>query len=321
MTLGLVFAAVGLCVLSIAADQFVKGAARMAVVLKVAPVVVGAVVVGFGTSAPEMVVSGLAAADGQLDIGVGNIVGSNVANMSLVLGAAALFGTVFVAPNIIRRDGISSVAAVIVFATLLQTGLNRWAGGLLVVVLLIWLWLVLRSARVDTVPVSDASVTELVGDKQPSLWIEATRTLLGLAFVVVSAYLLVDGAERVADALGLSGGLVGYTLVAVGTSAPELVTAIVAVRQRETELLVGNLLGSNVFNSLAVGGVIGLVGTGASLDVNLQVLGALLMVLICVVSWCVMAIGQQVNRVKGVSLLVLWAISIVLLAGVGGING
>ena len=118
-----------------------------------------------------------------------------------------------------------------------------------------------------------------------------------------------------AEALNLSGGFVGYTMVAVGTSAPELVTAVAAARQRETELLVGNLLGSNVFNSLAVGGAIGLVGPGPVGDVTVQTLGSLMMVVICVVSWVAMAIGHKVSRIDGVVLLGLWVVSIALLAG------
>ena len=335
MFLGLVFALSGLLVLSVAADQFVKGAARLAVGLKVAPVVVGAVVVGFGTSAPEMVVSGLAALEGQLEIGVGNIVGSNVANVSLVLGVSALFGTLVVGSDIIRKDALSSVAAVTAFAIVLQNGLEIWEGVLLILVLLIWLWVVVRGARTGGVVVADGNVSDIIGndDDSFSVWLESLRIAVGLAFVIGAAYVLVDGAERIAEALNLSGGLVGYTLIAVGTSAPELVTAIMAVRRGETELLVGNLLGSNVFNSLAVGGIISLLGagaagsatmidTGAMIDANVQAadatnletLGAGLMVFICFASWAAMAIGQQMTRVKGALLVVMWLTSVLLLA-------
>jgi len=158
-------------------------------------------------------------------------------------------------------------------------------------------------------------LAELVGEHPPALGVEAVRTVVSLALVAGSAYVLVEGAERVAEALNLSGGFVGYTLVAVGTSAPELVTAAAAARQRETELLVGNLLGSNVFNSLAVGGAIGLVGPGPVGDATLQTLGSLMMVVICVVSWIAMAVGLKVSRIDGVVLLGLWVASIALLAG------
>ena len=126
MLLGLVFALGGLSVLTVAADQFVKGAARLAVIFRVAPVIVGAVVIGFGTSLPEMVVSGLAAVNDDLDIGVGNVIGSNVANISLVLAAASFVTVIPVRSSTLRREAPVSVAAVLVFAGLIQGELSRW---------------------------------------------------------------------------------------------------------------------------------------------------------------------------------------------------
>ena len=315
MLLGLVLSVVGLAVLSVAAGQFVKGAARLAVVLRLTPVVVGAVVVGFGTSAPEMLVSGLAAVNGRLDIGVGNIVGSNVANISLVLGAASFVCVVPVAADIIRKDAAVSVAAVAAFALLVQGEMQRWEGGLLLAALGAWFVVVLRGAHTDDDAADLEDLSEVVGEHPLSAGRESVRTFVSLALVAASAYVLVEGAERVAEALDLSGGFVGYTLVAVGTSAPELVTAVAAARQRETELLVGNLLGSNVFNSLAVGGVIGLVGPGPVGDHAVQTLGSAMMVVICLVSWAAMAKGHRVSRIDGVVLLGLWIASIFLLAG------
>lgn len=315
MLLGLVLSVLGLAVLSVAADQFVKGAARIAVAMRLAPVVVGAVVVGFGTSAPEMLVSALAAAQGRLDIGVGNIVGSNVANVSLVLGAASFVAVVPVAADIIRKDAAVSVAAVAAFALLVQGEMRRWEGVLLLAALAAWFVVVLRGAKTSE-PDSDLDeLSEIVGDDPPSAGIESARTVVSLASVAASAWVLVQGAERVAEALDLSGGFVGYTLVAVGTSAPELVTAVAAARQRETELLVGNLLGSNVFNSLAVGGLIALVGPGPVGDHTVQTLGSSMMAMICLASWAAMAMGRRVGRVDGVILLALWLVSVVLLAG------
>ena len=315
MLVGLVLSVVGLVVLSLAADQFVRGAARLAVVLRMAPIVVGAVVVGFGTSAPEMLVSALAAANGRLDIGVGNIVGSNVANISLVLGAASFVAAVPVGSSVVRRDAAVSVAAVGLFALAVQGELGRLEGLLLLLGLLAWFGLILRGARTGGGEPDMEDLSEIVGDDPPGLGVEAVRTVVSLALVAASAYVLVEGAERVAEALDLSGGFVGYTMVAVGTSAPELVTAVAAARQRETELLVGNLLGSNVFNSLAVGGVIGLVGPGPVGDATMQTLGSLMMVVICVVSWAAMAIGVRVSRIEGLVLLGLWVASIAVLAG------
>ncbi len=313
MLLGLAFALGGLVVLTFASDQFVKGAARLAVVFRVAPVIVGAVVIGFGTSAPEMVVSGLAAADNNLDIGVGNVIGSNVANISLVLAAAAFVTVIPVRSDTVRREAPLSVAAVLVFAGLVQGDLSRWEGALLAGLLVVVLTWILRTARSDD-PLGD-DVEELVGDEDHSVKLESFRTLLGLVVVATSAWFIVEGATRIATELELSGGFVGFTLVAVGTSAPELVTALAAARQGETDLLIGNLLGSNVFNSLAVGGVIGLVGPGPVLDTRLAEWGSLLMIAIVVISWVMMMTGSRVTRREGVVLLLLWIASVIILSG------
>ena len=313
MILGLIFAVAGLIVLAFAADHFVAGAARLAVFYDVSPVVIGAVLIGFGTSAPEMVVSGIAAGQGDLDIGVGNIIGSNVANISLVLAAAAVVRTIPVDSATLRREVPISVA---LGDRVRPAGTGRDHP--------------LRGAfcrpdpgvprlRAPQFVIEDASfdddVVGIVGDKPVEVGREAARALIGLALVVVSSYFIVDGAERVANALELSGGFVGFTLVALGTSAPELVTSVQAARQGETELLVGNLLGSNVFNSLAVGGIIGLVGPGPVLDTTLAETGSVLMVVIVITSAVFMLIGGSVGRNKAFVLFFLWAVSVVVLSG------
>ncbi len=313
MILGLVFSLGGLAVLTLASDQFVKGASRLAVIFRVAPVIVGAVVIGFGTSAPEMIVSGLAAANDDLDIGVGNVIGSNVANISLVLAAASFVAVLPVRSATIRREAPLSIAAVVVFAVLIQGGLQRWEGVVLAVLLVIVLSMVLRLARRDD-PLTE-EVEEMLGHEVHSTLVEATRTLLGLVIVAVSAWFIVDGASRIAEELDLSGGFVGFTLIAVGTSAPELVTALAAARQRETDLLIGNLLGSNVFNSLAVGAVMGLVGPGPVFDTRLAQWGSVMMIVIVVISWLMMMSGKGVTRREGAVLLTLWIVSVVILSG------
>ena len=146
MTLGLLYAIGGLVVLAAASDQFVKGAVRLAAVMRIAPVIVGSVIVGFGTSAPEMVVSGIAAAEGNLDIGVGNVIGSNVANISLVLGCATLIAAVPVKPAILRREVPISVASVVVFAVLVQGEITRFEGAILLLLLVLALGFILRTS-------------------------------------------------------------------------------------------------------------------------------------------------------------------------------
>lgn len=313
MALGLLLSIAGLIALGFGADQFVTGAARVATIFRVAPIVVGVIIVGFGTSAPEMVVSGLAASQGDLGIGVGNVVGSNVANVSLVLAAATLITRVPVDSKVLRREAPLSVASCLVFAVLIQGELFRWEGLLFAALLFGALWWILRSARADDALVGD--VEEFVGgDVELDQRREVARTVIGLVVVVLASWVLVEGATRVADSLDLTGGFVGFTLVALGTSAPELVTAVVAARQGETDLLVGNLLGSNMFNSLAVGGVIAVVGPGPIPDATLTEVGSILMMTIVVVSWLMMITKRGVERWEGIVLIAMWIVAVVILS-------
>ena len=356
---GLIYAVGGLLVLAVASDQFVKGAVRLAVVMRIAPVIVGTVIVGFGTSAPEMVVSGIAAVEGNLDIGVGNVIGSNVANISLVLGFATLVSAVPVKPSILRREVPISVASVVVFAVLLQGEITRLEGAILVLLLAGALGFILRTssrhqAEPDALSASDRSaadrtepdttapdrtepdttapdttapdiaelgvlhqeIVEFVGEAVPSAITESIRTVIGLVLVAGSAWFVVTGAERIAEELDLTGGFIGFTLVAIGTSAPELFTAIAASRRGEIELLIGNLLGSNMFNSFAVGGVIALAGPGRVLDASLSVWGSTMMVAVVVVSAVMMITKKSVSRVEGLVLLAMWVVCVVVLATV-----
>ena len=255
----------------------------------------------------------MAAGRGDLDIGVGNIIGSNVANISLVLAAAALVAVIPVDSSTIRREIPVSVASVFVFALLVQGEVTRVEGALLAGLIAAFLALVLRSGAAGDATFDD-DVSDLVGDAHFQVGVEIGRTVIGLALVVVASWFIVDGAERIADVFELSGGFVGFTLVALGTSAPELATSVQAARQGETELLVGNLLGSNVFNSLAVGGIIGLVGPGPVLDSRMAETGSLLMVGIVTLAAAFMVFGRSVGRVKAVVLFALWVSSVVVLS-------
>ncbi len=315
MLLGLVLTIGSLVVLSLAADEFVKGAGRLAAGLGISPVLIGAVVIGFGTSAPEFVVSTVAAARDNLDIGVGNVIGSNIANISVVLGVTTWVCVIPVSSRTVRREAVVSVAAVVAFALTVQNGFTRLEGLGLVAFFVVVSIAVLRSAGTDD-PLAE-EVREMVGDREVRLSREAVRTVVGLAAVVASAQVLVHGAERLADTLGLSGGFIGFTLIALGTSAPELLTALAAARRDEIDLLVGNLLGSNVFNSLAVGASIALVGAGPVADATLVSLGSIMMVIIAVVSWIAMGTRGPVNRAEGSLLISLWVLSILLLGSSG----
>ena len=301
----------GLVLLVVAGDHFVAGASRLATALRMRPAVIGAVVLGFGTSAPEMVVSSLAAIDGNPDIGVGNIVGSNVANLSLGLGVAALLMPIPFSRTALRRDVPWSVATAAIFALLVVDGdLTRLEGGLLAVLMALTLVWLIRSSHDD--PVADAGSAGLAQDAGRPLG-SLVRAVVGLLGVLVGAQLAVEGATNLAEAWGLSGGFIGFSVVALGTSLPELATVVAAARKGHTELIVGNLFGSNVFNSLAVGGAMGLVGAGAIDSPSLTGLGIGAMMAVVLLAYLGALVGKRAGRIDGIALLAIYAASMILL--------
>lgn len=314
MLLASVGAVAGLVLLSYAADQFVTGAARLATVLRISGVVVGAVVIGFGTSAPELLVSGLAAHRGALDLAVGNIIGSNVANLTLVLGVAAIVTPIVARAGVLRREAPLSFVAVLVFALLVQGGLAWWQGLVLATIMAGSLGVIIWTARSNSVDL-DAQVEEFVATRYPSTRRETMRTIIGLVGTIAGAKLLVDSAQVIAAGLGVGEGFIGLTVVAVGTSLPELATAIHAARHNETDLVIGNLLGSNLFNVGAVGATVAFVGPGRVDDPVVIGLATVLMCVVTLVAWVFIATGSRVVRWEGVVLLVAYLAALPFLAG------
>ena len=306
--------AAGLVLLTFSSDQFVLGAARIAAAMRLSAVVIGAVVIGFGTSAPELLVSGLAAGSGSLDIAVGNIIGSNVANLSLVLGAASMVAPIVVGSSTVRREAPLSLGAVLVFAALVQGGLTRIEGGVLGLLLVGSLAYIINAARDEPDDELTSEVEEYVSDDALHPGREWTRTLLGLVGTLAAAQLLVYCATELATEAGLKEGFIGVTLVAIGTSLPELATSLQAVRKDETDLIIGNLLGSNLFNSLAVGAAAGLVGPGPVTDPSLTGVGVLLMVGVALGTTIAMATARRIVRWEGVTLLIVYVTVLPLLA-------
>lgn len=309
MTTNLLLLIGGLVLLIVSADQFVLGASRIAGLFSIPPVIVGAIIIGFGTSAPELVVSVTAASGGDLALGVGNVVGSNVANLSLVLAAAAVTTRLAIEPGIIRREAPLSVLATCAFAVVVIDGrITRPEAIGLSIGMVVALGVLGASGRRR----EDSPAAETADHRRSH---EAVRLAAGFTGVVIAARLVVDGATGLAAAWGLTGGFVGFSLVAVGTSLPELVTTLAAARRRETGLIVGNLLGSNVFNSLAVVSGMGLIGPGVIDDDALVGTGITVMVVVAVSAYAMAARGLFLGRMDGLVLLAIYAIAMVLLIG------
>lgn len=305
---------VGLAVLTVAADHFVVGAARLAIRLRISTVVVGAVVIGFGTSAPEFLVSGLAGAQGALDLAVGNIVGSNVANLTLVLGVATLVSPILVQSTALKREAPLSLLAVVAFALAVQGGVGVVEGAVLAAILVGSLTTIIVSSRgrPDTI---SAEVSEFYPETSTSTRRETLRTLLGLLGTLGAAQILVVAATSIADELGLSQGFIGLTVVAIGTSLPELATAVQAARKNETGLVVGNLLGSNLFNAAGVGATAALAGAGQVASATITGPGVGVMVVVAVLATMFMITGMRVVRWEGFALVAAYLAVMPLLYG------
>lgn len=303
---------VGAALLAYAADQFVLGAARVALVARISPLVVGVVIIGFGTSSPELLVSSIAAAGGDADVAIGNIVGSNIANLSLLLGVGAVIVPIAVASSTVRREAPITVGAMLLFLVLVQGGISPIEGVVLLVAMAAALWRV-TTASSGTDPLGPEA-EELADAEHHSLRSEIVRTVLGLLGTVAGAQLLLWGALDLADRAGLGQGFVGATLVAIGTSLPELVTVVQSARRRETDLIVGNLLGSNLFNALGVGGVIGLIGARGIDDARLTWVAAGAALAVSLAAWLAMRTRRAVDRWEGIALVVAYAVIVPFLA-------
>lgn len=307
----------GILLLGFAPDRFVAGSAGLADRWGVSRVVIGAVVIGFGTSTPELLVSGIAAVRGEPDVGVGNIIGSNMANLGLIVAIAALIGRLAVPRGILRRELPLTVAATLAFSLAVQDGLTPTEGVVLAVGLAAALLVLVRGgARPGRDEAElDAEIGEFLAEEeiQPT-WRLGAATMLGLTGTLLGAHLLVTSAVEIADDAGLSGGFVGLTIVALGTSLPELVTAVAAARAGEDQLILGNVLGSNLFNSLAVGAVVGLAGAGPLHEPDITVGAVGLMLAITALATIAMNRRQLVTRGEAVTLLVSYVAFLPLLA-------
>ncbi|MDQ5768675.1 calcium/sodium antiporter [Thiothrix subterranea] len=249
---------VGLVLLAWSSERFVDGASSLARHWGIPPLVVGIVVVGFGTSAPEMLVSLTAAMQGNPGIALGNAVGSNITNIALVLGVTALLMPLSVHSRVVKRELPLVLLAGLFSWVLLRDGsLSQWDGILLVSTLVGLLGWMVHTARAAVTAGDDTLLQEIAAEmpatlsqKYAILW-----TVLGLLVLILSSRLLVWGATGIAQAFGVSDLIIGLTIVAIGTSLPELAASIASVRKGESDMAVGNIVGSNLFNNLAVIGL------------------------------------------------------------------
>lgn len=263
MLLNVVIFLVGLIVLSWSADRFVYGASALAKNIGIAPMMIGLTIVAMGSSAPEIVVSAIASVNGNMNTAVGNALGSNITNIALVLGITALVKPLLVASSTLKRELPALLLITFVAIGCLYDGELAYYEGIIlfslfIIVLVLMGWLSLKVDKED--PLVAETADEIPSDVPTSsaiLWI-----IVGLVLLPLSAHFLVGSAVEIAKYLGMSDLVIGLTIIALGTSLPELAASIAGVLKGEDDLALGNIIGSNIFNLLAVLGMPGLISPG-----------------------------------------------------------
>ena len=305
--------ALGLVSLVCGAQVLIRGASKLAFSFGISPLVMGLTIVAFGTSAPELAVSVRSAWGGQVDIALGNVVGSNIFNVLFILGASAIIAPLVVASQLIRQEVPLMVgASVLLFALALDGGISRLDGALLFGLLVAYTGFLIGQSRRETQSTNDEYAAEF-GAPAGAAWdrhwsMQLVLIAGGLGLLVLGAHWLVDAAVSLARALGLSEMVIGLTIVAAGTSLPEVATSVVATLRGERDIAVGNVIGSNTFNILGVLGVSGLVAP-AALPVAPAMLSFDVLVMIAVAFACmpVFFTGHSIERWEGALFLVFFA--------------
>ncbi|MCG2836568.1 calcium/sodium antiporter [Photobacterium sp. WH77] len=297
---------IGLALLVWSADRLVFGAAALARNLGVAPLIIGMTILAMGSSAPEMMVSATAALAGKTDTAVGNVLGSNIANIALILGLTALIKPLSISSGIIRRElPLMMVVTLIAGVLLWDSYLGFFEGVLLVVLFVIFILAMLKISRSGNNGAQDilleeqeSEIPQGVSNMAASVWI-----VIGLLLLPYAANMLVDSAVTIAKYFGMSDLVIGLTIIAVGTSLPELAASIASIHKGEDDMAVGNIIGSNVFNILAVMGLPGLLNPSV---ISPLAMGRDFYVMLGIsVLLVLMALGRRrrINRLEGLILI------------------
>jgi len=298
-TLGLLL--IGLVALVMGAEWLVRGGASVAQRFNIHPLVIGLTVVAFGTSAPELAVSIKASWAGQGDVAAGNVIGSNIFNIAAILGLSALIFPLAIHAKLIRYDiPLMILVNVIGIVMMWDRFLSRTEGWMLFAGLLVYTFLTFKLSNRETSAMADEAEAELP-KKHKSLWIDIGMIAAGLAGLVAGADWFVRGAVQIARYAGLSEAVIGLTIVAAGTSLPELATSIVAAVRRHADIAVGNIVGSNIFNILAIMGITGMIRPFSTHGIYVS--DAVVMMLFAIVLLPLAATGFVIKRWEGAVLL------------------
>lgn len=314
--LSLVRLIVGLALLVAGAEMLVRGASRLAAAAGISPLVIGLTVVAFGTSAPEAAVTVQAALAGQADVAVGNIVGSNIFNVLFILGLAALLAPLVVAQQLVRLDvPIMLGVSILVLAMALDGEIGRFDGLLLAGGIVGYTVFAVRASRRESAAVAAEYAREYGTAPGTRRWlVDLGTVVLGLGLLVLGARWLVDSAVALARAVGVSELVVGLTIVAAGTSLPEVATSVIASLRGERDIAVGNVVGSNIFNVLGILGVASVLAP-AGVPIAPAVLRFDLPVMLAVAAAClpIFFTGHRIDRWEGGLFLAYYAVYVLYL--------
>lgn len=260
MTIVIIWFVLGLAILVAGAELLVRGASQLASSFGISKLIIGLSIVAFGTSAPELAVCIQAGLAGETDILLGNVIGSNISNILLVLGISAIILPLYVNPRLIRLDVPVMIAVTLLLLIFALNGsLAFWNSLVFVILLIVYLIYLARSSREKSSLTSDIPLADENSKGLGSRLLQLFFVVTGLVLLITGAHWLVDSATRIAEAIGISELIIGLTVVAVGTSLPEITTAVVAAVRRERELVISSIIGSNILNILAVLGISGLI--------------------------------------------------------------
>jgi cation:H+ antiporter len=296
----------GLIMLFIGAEGLIRGSSNLAIKIGITPLVVGLTVVAFGTSTPELVVSLKAALLGNSSISLGNVVGSNIANIALILGVAALIRPLDVHAKVIMREIPIMIGISILLLLLLIDGELGFFDGLVFVIgLVVYLVVNVLIARKEKNPEIDSEFSEGLKSKL-GIPVSIVLMIAGLGLLILGANLFVQSAVAIAKIFNVSDAIIGLTIVAIGTSLPELITSIVAAYKKEADIAIGNVVGSNIFNILGILGITALIIPISSVGISYVDLGVMLFT--AIILFPLSRTGFSISRFEGA----------LLLAGYGG---
>ncbi|MCK5741129.1 MAG: calcium/sodium antiporter [Chlorobi bacterium] len=299
----LVFA--GAVLLYIGAEGLVRGSASVALRMRIAPLIVGLTIIAFGTSSPELVVSIKAALKGNAEIALGNVIGSNICNIALIIGVAAIIRPIKVDKNFIKADMLLMVGVTILLILLMFDGnLDMIDGVIMFAGIIVYNVATIVSARKSSIDSVKIDEDDHIPEKSKSVAKDIAFIVGGLAVLILGANIFVDGAIVIAKFLGASDLIIGLTVIAFGTSLPELATSIVAAIKGHAEISIGNAVGSNIYNILLILGVASMVTPINSASVNIVDVAVMLAIALILfpLSWT----QQAISRKEGVFLLLIY---------------